>query len=657
MKTIEVEVQRDHLELLSKCKKPIIAIAELVWNGLDADADEVNISFERNKLFGLDSITVVDNGHGISIDEAEKGFKNLGGSWKKVKRITRGQKRLLHGRRGKGRFRAFSLGRIVEWESWYERDGEIMTYKITGDAGELGKFQIGDEVRSSKGTTGTRVKITEIEKKFPSLESESAIDEITEQLALYMSGYQNIKIVYDGKYIDWGEVKELTRELDPMDVELTGGSVAKCRLTIVEWKKLKGDRRLFLCGDDGFTYDDIPPGIHAPGFNFTAYLKADLIRAMADEDTLALGELHEDLKRVLDAVRIKLREYFRERGLDVAGRVVDEWKKENIYPYKDEPKDIIERTERQVFDICALHMNRYLPGFESAPPKSRSVSLQLLKHALETGPTAVRRIFAEVLELPEEKQEELAEILETTSLSAIMNLAKTVTNRLQFINGLEQIVGEKTVAKHIKERSHLQCIIENELWIFGEHYAFCSPRGGDITLENVLKAHLSIMGRLDLAQSIDPQTLADVPDLCLYQQYLYGKEDEYENLIIELKRPKQKLNEDHLVQIKKYALAVANDALFDKEKTRWTFYLVSTDYDEGIKNECSQPDRRYGHVFHAKNYDIWVKRWGDIIQEAKGRLEFVKKQLNYSVKSNKEGFEYLRKKHREYLPDEILVGK
>jgi hypothetical protein len=48
MKTIKVEVQRDHLELLSKCKKPIIAIAELVWNGLDADADEVNISFERN---------------------------------------------------------------------------------------------------------------------------------------------------------------------------------------------------------------------------------------------------------------------------------------------------------------------------------------------------------------------------------------------------------------------------------------------------------------------------------------------------------------------------------------------------------------------------------------------------------------------------------
>jgi len=304
-----------------------------------------------------------------------------------------------------------------------------------------------------------------------------------------------------------------------------------------------------------------------------------------------------------------------------------------------------------------LHINRYLPGFGSAPPKSRSLSLQLLKHALETGPSAVRQIFKEVLELPEDKQKELAEILETTSLSALMNLAKTVINRLQFINGLEQIVGDKTVAKHIKERRHLQRIIESELWIFGEHYAFCSPRGGDITLENVLRAHLSIMGRADLAPSIDPKELTDIPDLCLYQQYLYGKEDEYENLIIEMKRPKQKLNEDHLVQIKKYALAVANDALFDKEKTRWTFYLVSTDYDEGIKNECSQPDRKYGHVFHAKNYDICIKRWADIIQEAKGRLEFVKKQMDYSLKSNEEGLEYLRKKHSEYLPSEILVGK
>ena len=531
-----------------------------------------------------------------------------------------------------------------------------MTYKITGDRDELGKFQIGDEVSSARARTGTRVKITKIEQNFPSLEREKAIDEITEQLSLYMSEYLDIKIKYDGKYIDWAEIKELKKDFDPLEVELTDGSKVIVELSVVEWKRLKGTRRLFLCGKDGFTYEDIPPGIHAPGFEFTAYVKSDLIRKMDEEGTLALGDMHEDLKRVLDAVRDKLKEYFRERSLYVAGKVVDEWKKEDIYPYRYEPKDIIESTERKVFDICALHMNRYVPDFGSAPLKNRSLSLQLLKHAIETGPTAVRRIFIEVLELPEEKQEELAKILDTISLSALMNLAKTVTNRLQFINGLEQIVGDKIVAKHIKERSHLQHIIENELWIFGEHYAFCSPRGGDITLKNVLTAHLSIMGRSELTPYIEAEKLKDIPDLCLYQQYLYGREDEYENLVIELKNPKDKLNEDHLAQIKKYARAVASDPLFDKEKTKWTFYLVSTDCNEAIENECNQPDRRYGKVFLAKNYEIWIKRWADIIQEAKGRLEFVRKQMNYSVQSNEEGLAYLRKKHEEYLPEEILSG-
>jgi hypothetical protein len=197
MKTVEVEVKRDHLESLSRGKKPIMAVAELVWNGLDADANEVDVSFDRNELLAIDSIMVSDNGHGIHIDEAEEAFKNLGGSWKRGRGITRELKRLLHGRRGKGRFRAFSLGRTIEWQTWYRHNTKVMTYKITASRDDLGKFQIGDEVSSTRARTGTTVKITDIEQNFPSLERKKAIGEIAEQMALYMSEYPDIKIEYD----------------------------------------------------------------------------------------------------------------------------------------------------------------------------------------------------------------------------------------------------------------------------------------------------------------------------------------------------------------------------------------------------------------------------------------------------------------------------
>ena len=62
---ISVQVQSDHLERISKVRKPIIAVAELIWNGLDADATEVRAEFDHNALGALERIRVIDNGSGL----------------------------------------------------------------------------------------------------------------------------------------------------------------------------------------------------------------------------------------------------------------------------------------------------------------------------------------------------------------------------------------------------------------------------------------------------------------------------------------------------------------------------------------------------------------------------------------------------------------
>ena len=79
MKEISVEVHNDHLERMTSVPKPILAVTELIWNGLDADATEVHVSLSRNLLDGLDRIDVSDNGTGIKYTDAERAFKNLGG--------------------------------------------------------------------------------------------------------------------------------------------------------------------------------------------------------------------------------------------------------------------------------------------------------------------------------------------------------------------------------------------------------------------------------------------------------------------------------------------------------------------------------------------------------------------------------------------------
>ena len=42
-KTFEIQVQDDHLQRIAQVRKPILAVAELVWNALDADADRVDV--------------------------------------------------------------------------------------------------------------------------------------------------------------------------------------------------------------------------------------------------------------------------------------------------------------------------------------------------------------------------------------------------------------------------------------------------------------------------------------------------------------------------------------------------------------------------------------------------------------------------------------
>ena len=113
MKQIYVQAQADHIESLFK-GSPLAAIEELVWNALDADAKEVKVDLITNPLGAVDAVRITDDGTGIDVLKADQTFGNLGGSWKREGKGTAFSGRRLHGRHGRGRFKAFALGMNVE---------------------------------------------------------------------------------------------------------------------------------------------------------------------------------------------------------------------------------------------------------------------------------------------------------------------------------------------------------------------------------------------------------------------------------------------------------------------------------------------------------------------------------------------------------------
>ena len=104
-----IRVESDHIRKLSSAK-PIQAVAELVWNAVDADATRVDLDIESDDI-AMRSVAVRDNGHGIPFSDIEALFGKLGGSWKAHGSRSKIKGRILHGKEGKGRFKALALGR------------------------------------------------------------------------------------------------------------------------------------------------------------------------------------------------------------------------------------------------------------------------------------------------------------------------------------------------------------------------------------------------------------------------------------------------------------------------------------------------------------------------------------------------------------------
>ncbi len=649
--SLPVQVTKEHLSKYKNCS-PSLALSEFIWNSLDADAFNINISFSKTDLEIIESIIINDDGHGINYDELNDTFGKFGSTYKKY-RIKSPKGRYYHGKQGHGRYKGFSLGNQIIWESCYfdNQENLICKFEICGNNSDLDKYIISEREKSEMFIQGTKTTISLINSEFVNIDPSKIANELELIFAPYLLAYPGINIVVDNHRLDPKnsmtnmETNHIFVEASKNDKEIMA------ELKIIEWKNGKSKNK-YLCNSHGIALAEEPSGIKATMFSHTVYVISEFFDYLEEENKIDLREHFPNYVKLNNEVDKIIRKYYRKILAKSAESVIQELKREGVYPYKESANTDVEIVEREVFDICAANVHQYLAGFKGAAKTTKSFTLSLLKEALNQNPSSMKRILNEILKLPTEKVDELAELLEKTNLSAMITLTKMITDRLAFINGLEQILNEPFFNKKLKERSQLQKILLRELWIFGEEYTYGCD---DVTLKNVLLQHINILGRNELTNNIpeeDLKDLTDIPDICLYRQYTSGRPDEYENLVVELKRPSVKLGLDELSQIRRYASTVSKTKYFDKEKTKWVFVIIGTELNDDAKSECNQTDRAYGLITRGDKYEVWVKEWNQIIQEAKGRHEFMKKKLDYNLVDNSEGKNYLLKNYGEFIPKE-----
>jgi hypothetical protein len=660
MRTFDVEVQSDFLERLASAR-PAQAVAELVWNAVDADATDVRVEFEWDALGLMDAIVVRDNGTGIQYDEADRVFRSLGGSWKRETRRSKTQRRILHGQEGKGRFRALALGRIAEWfvVAAGPNNGTLIAYTITINRDRPRSVAVSDpKPAPPMAQRGVTVRVSELAHQWK-LTTPEQIDELTTTFALYLTDYKTVSVAVDGLRLD-PESKIADRkhfDLAPINVE---GSPA-VHLDVIEWADQK-ERAFYLCNEAGFPLSRVPAPVYAPGFAFAAYLRSRYIEQLHDANTLDIPEMSPELMAAVDEARDKLKAHFRSRAADRIKDLVQEWKEQHVYPYQDEPRSVVDRVQRQTFDVVAVQVATALPEFAEADPRTKKFQLWMLKQSIERGPEELQLILTEVLQLPQRQREDLAKLLRRTTLSAVISASRLVTDRLDFLTGLDALVFRPALRRGLKERSQLHRILADHTWLFGEEFALTV---NDQALTEVLVQHLNAGGKKYDPKVVDREVVRPegtpegkrrgIVDLMLTRRVPTPYPNELHHLVIELKRPKKKLDGEDTNQLKSYAYAVMRDERFRNIKTRWTFWLVGNDISDFVHGELDN-DLPRGMLQRATELsgEIWVKSWAEVLREAKGRLDFVRKELNYEPDRD-ESLAHLQTTYDRLLGDQPAI--
>lgn len=644
MRPITVLPQKDFLEKISKTN-PYNALAEIIWNGFDANSDKVEVFIKNNSLGGIGSLEVHDSGYGIDYSRLNEFFGQLGGSWKKTEKKLRNS--LLHGENGQGRFKVYALGEQVEWETVYN-DGETnQEYSIKGDANKIGEV-LPSEPKKTKKQLGTSVYINNLIDKL-SLPQKETQEKLARIFCLYLSKHPNKKLFLDGNEITPLLVRESVDDYDFGDLTLASGRKVTLKISIVQWKN-KSDRIIYLCDENGFVLGErlIKSKARITQNDISVYATSDYFKELCRLGTLE-NDLDPDSNEILEIIEDKIKKHFVDKDLKNKSKIIENWIDEGIYPYNDQDsRDVVKNAERQVFDILAVNVANHLDKFEKQNKKSKQFTFTLLKQAIENNPESVQKIISEVLGLKKEEQDDLANLLKQTTLSSVIKSAQIITDRLNFIKGLENLLFDRKTKKELLERDQLHKILEQESWIFREDFALA---GSEDSLNEVLEKHIKLLKKdnVDLSDEVTRTDGTSGRVDLFFSKSRQPREGEFEHLVVELKRPSQKINQTILGQIKGYAVAISREERFDKSKTKWIFIAVSNELDDSIETDVNQLNRPKGLVVDAPNLSVWIYSWAEIINQAKSKYMFFSNQLKYNA-TRESATEYLKKVHGKFIP-------
>jgi signal transduction histidine kinase len=185
--TVDTSLFRELGEML--VGRDSTALAELIKNAYDADAEHVSVHgamlSEKNRGY----IKIVDDGTGMTLDQFKKGFLRIASRHKqRTQRWTTRYKRRVTGEKGIGRLAAHKLAEVMEIESIARpNDDNLTSLKATIDWGAIEQRETLEDAKQAvnvsvrrlrRGTPGTTITLRKLRRTWTDTRRQSFVREL-----------------------------------------------------------------------------------------------------------------------------------------------------------------------------------------------------------------------------------------------------------------------------------------------------------------------------------------------------------------------------------------------------------------------------------------------------------------------------------------------
>lgn len=657
-------------DLLTKYSDTFKAFKELINNSLQANAQNVEINIDYTEQLdvksGIKSISIKDNGYGVSFSDFDKKILEIGTNVK-----DKGQ--------GIGRFSALQIGNLMHIETiaYDESQGEYSKTTFSLDTTDLKEIQLENTelkvdyeyLGKNKIETYYKVTIEDLyhnkQEKCPkkNLIAESFLKQNMKQSVFENYPYEifnNVasfsingeKISRDEfvvntpstKHVEYTDKKGNAQTLDFFFFNIKT-NLNKVKVFFrIENAGIKSVAHEFTYSSDWYTPDLGTWFIYVE----SPFFDSDLFRNL---DIESLGE--EEIKNIKICVKDTINDFFKARNKRFE-KFLNKLENDKYYPYKDEKPN--SKTQEVVFKKVAYLIEDEHKLIQK-DDKIRDFLYPLIDKAISNG--NIEYIFNKVLNLSEDNLEKFHSLLEKTDLEDVVHFASLVSTKIEFLNFLHELTyGE--ISKHLKERSQLHKIIEKELWIFGESYNGTPCLWSDKKIGNILNdlrnKFFNYTPTEEDGNLINAgEGLDDITDLFFYNEKITDN-DEREIMVVELKSPKCSISEKELNQIDRYAFTIEEYAGLPTDKMKYKLILISSRLTKYAQSKLKSSRERFKDTPFlydkktGKNIEIYVMEWSELIEMNKRKLGYLSNKLNVKDVSIKEKFE---KEYSELIDEKI----